>query len=99
MHTLVVPTTPYQRGAGFERRVKDYYAKKGCCVGRVAGSRGVFDLMVACNGTAIGVQCRADGRLSVEQAGRMKDEALRCGMKAVLVYRGKNRELVFKEIL
>ena len=54
------PNLAYRRGANFERRVRDYFAKQGCAVFRSAGSHSPADLIVLKAGEVILVQCQLD---------------------------------------
>lgn len=61
------PNPEYNRGARFERRVRDYLAKKGWVVIRSAGSRSPVDLVAARGGEVLVIQCKRDGSSSLAE--------------------------------
>lgn len=61
----------YVSGRNFEYRVQRILEKGGWLVLRSAGSHGVFDLIAVNGYITVGVQCKANGRISKAEIGKM----------------------------
>ncbi|RLG82335.1 MAG: hypothetical protein DRO40_07840 [Thermoprotei archaeon] len=84
----------YRKGANFERRVKQYFERKGFYVVRSAGSHGTFDLLAVRQFTVLGIQCKIDGKLSTKEKKKMLEAYKKYGIVPILAYRdGKKLKL------
>ena len=65
----------YDRGANFERRCQKRLEKEGWFVIRSAGSHSLIDLAAFKGGEVILVQCKTDGKLSINEREQLKELA------------------------
>lgn len=88
-------TTNYHKGRRFEYRVRDLYRKHGWYVLRSAGSKTVTDLVaIGTNGTVHFIQCKADGKISVEELIELVSTALHySSIPVVAVRHGRKLKL------
>ncbi len=70
----------------FQRRVMRRLEREGYYVVRLTGLRRPFDLVAVRRDGTLAVRCRTNGYLSVEEASRLSELALRYGMRAALAY-------------
>jgi Holliday junction resolvase len=91
--------TQYSRGADFERSTWKDLQKHGWFVIRSAGSRGVIDLMAVAPGPEVlFIQCKRDGRLSIEDRRDLYNLALAFHATPILAYRDDDKQLKYSEI-
>jgi hypothetical protein len=82
--------TQYSRGADFERKVKKDLIAHGAMVDRTAGSRGTHDLVAIWPGPEVVlIQCKRDGRMSIEDRRAFVLEGLTYDCTTVLAYSDK----------
>jgi Holliday junction resolvase len=82
--------TQYSRGADFERKVGKDLQAHGWFSNRSAGSRGVIDLMAVAPGPEVlFIQCKRDGRLSIEDRRDLYNLALAFHATPILAYNDK----------
>ena len=79
--------TRYANGANLERRVKADLQKHGWEACRVAGSRGLYDIKANAPGPqVIYVQCKRDGRMSLQDRRDLENLANAFDGLAILAY-------------
>jgi Holliday junction resolvase len=92
--------TQYSRGADFERKVKADLQANGWFVVRSAGSRSIVDLLAIMPGPlGLFVQCKRDGRLSIEERMALFDIALAFNSIAVLAFKDDDGSIQYSEIV
>jgi Holliday junction resolvase len=72
--TGIVPTskvTNYERGRSFEYKVQNDLRSHGFTTIRSAGSHSPADLIAVKSGQLLFVQCKRDGKISVEEQGEL----------------------------
>jgi Holliday junction resolvase len=82
--------TQYSRGADFERKVGKDLQRHGYFVIRSGGSRGPVDLAANAPGPVnLYIQCKRDGRLSIEDRRDLYNLALAFNATPILAYNDK----------
>lgn len=80
--------TNYSRGADFERAVKKDMERNGWLVTRAAGSHGLWDLKAVAPAPVVAlVQCKRDGKLSIDERRSLRDVAWAFDCIPVLAYK------------
>lgn len=87
---------PKIRGTRFERRVRKWLESQGWVAFRVAGSLGLVDLVAVKDGATWLIQCKAYDCDHIHKFNPepLRELALKCGAKPVLVKRVGKRKIV-----
>lgn len=86
------------RGSAFERLVKNDLQKHGWIVTKSGGSFGLWDLKAVAPGPVVAlVQCKLDGRMSIDERRALVLVALSFDCIAVLAY--KDRGIQYSEMV
>ncbi|MBS7653262.1 hypothetical protein KEJ13_09075 [Candidatus Bathyarchaeota archaeon] len=84
-------TQPYEKGRGFEYKVKRHLEGVGYTVFRSGGSRGPADLVAIKRDEVLLIQCRLHGYLNPKRRERLRVLAGNLGARAILAYREGRR--------
>jgi Holliday junction resolvase len=91
--------TQYSRGYAFELKVWKDLQRNGYFGVRAGGSRGPVDLMVVAPGPeVVFIQCKRDGRLSIEDRRDLYNLATAFDATPILAYRDDDGQIKYSEI-
>jgi Holliday junction resolvase len=92
-------TTNYKRGYAFELKVWKDLERNGMFVVRSGGSRGMVDMAAHAPGPInYYVQCKRDGRLSIEDRRDLYNLAMAFNATPILAYRDDDGQIKYSEI-
>lgn len=90
--------TQYERGARFERRVKDWYEKQGFASCRSAGSHGLSDVWAYHKGLMIFNSLRIHKVWSAVEREQFEDYCKEHGAVGRFVWRDSSNKIQFREV-
>src|SRR3954470_5900812 len=99
MASKMNPARRYERGADLERRIVAALTRDGYWCARVAGSRGVADVVAIKPTDVVLVQAKRDGRLGPDDRARLLTTARLAGAIPVLASAGPGgRGIIYREL-